>query len=296
MPYTAGTQGVQTNVASVFAATVNTALVAAGFTAVETYTVTTTTAVIYKSPAASNVFGSDWYLTTYRTADTAVLMSFGVSEVWDTGTKKMRNYALAGATRTPTASFAINDATGLAPSAAIPASVTLAAAGFQYWISATCNRVVIATRVGAADTASYMGLYDDVLPVAISPFPLVAVKLLETSPAGVGQGGATREPNTTTSTANAFGVNIFSQYQPATTASTVDLYRSTWVPGRSMLNTSRSGASGSTGLRGYLKDTAYLNTTAVNGDTIVVTDYLGATKTYTAMGSTPVMHWADQGV
>ena len=305
--YTSGLQAPSSTPAATFAATLHTALLAGGLEFVETWISGSNTAGIYKSPAASNTFGQDWYLNTVRGTDASTSIWLGVAEVWDTGTKKLRNYALLGATRTPTASFAINDATGLSPATLTNAgcSAFLAAAGFQYWISANPDRVVVATRVGATDYGVYAGLYDDVLPPAISPFPLCAVKLLDDGAAGAGQGGATREPGATTSTANAFGVYVNSSTSsPHTTAAGV--YAPSPVIGRAVLHTSRLNISGAAfaakTMRGYLKGVAFLSPAAgaaafVNGDTLTVTEpRSGDVRTYTAMGATPAYYWADQGV
>jgi hypothetical protein len=297
MSYTSTSQGADANPAATFMTALNTILVAAGFTNVESWTSSTFTAIIYKSPAASNTFGSDWYLVVSRTSDADTNVSFTVAEVWDTGTKKVRNYAATATTRTPTGSYAINDATGLAPNSGtlFIATVGLSAAGFQYWVSATCDRVVVATRVSTTDSGIYAGLYDDLLPIAGSPFPLLVGNLNSGN-----NNSSTREPYTTTSTSNAFIVNFpLTNCYWGPVSIGVDIYQGKYVTARVVVHSSRATASNMTGVRGLLKDVINANVAAaVNGDTLAVTDALGATRNYTRVGSgtTVGLYWADQGV
>lgn len=293
MTYTASSQGAQANCASVFAASLDTLLLAAGFTAVETWTSAAKTAMIYKSAAAGNTFGADWYFSVYRTADNATGLSFSVGEVWDTGTHKFRNYAPTVTTMTPTGLFAVNDATGLLPDAStlFKASITISAAGFSWWVSANPNRVVIADRVGASDSAVYFGLYDDLLPVALSPFPLCSTTL-----AGAGNSGSfTREPGATTSTASAFGLNVGSstQWSPMM-ATSVDLYQGKYIPARAAIWSTRAGGQATaSGLRGLLKSVVYCAIpSAVNGDTLAVTDSVGTVVNYVKLAGASD-YWCD---
>ncbi len=307
MTYTSGTQGATGTPAATFAATMNTALLAGGFTFVETVTVSTQTTPIYKSPAASNSFGSDWYLGLWRGSDAAVSLKLAVAEVWDTGTHKYRNYAPNPATFTPTSAFAVNDAAGQAPGSTYGGvangGVTLAATGYQYWISVHPNRVVVGTRVGSTDYGSYAGLYDDLLPVAISPFPLCVVTLATGSGQNTASGAATREPGTTTSTATyCFGACVSTTagpWGPATAAA--DLYQGKAITARLGLYSSRANITlltGANGLRGLLKDVVYCPIAAANGDTLAVTDPAGTTRNYvrlTETGST-CHSWVDTGI
>lgn len=256
---------------------------------------------IYKSPAASNSFGSDWYLSVYRTGDTAASVSFAVGEVWDTGTEKFRNYAPASNTAPVAVTFAVNDATGQPPYSVtmrqIP--VTLSASGFQYWISANPNRLVLVTRVASTAYAVYAGLYDDLLTTTLSPFPLMVSNLTLNNVTGTGTGSASREPNTTANNSGNFGINV---YYPVGLTSNIaaGIYAATFVPGRPLIYSSRITASiqqGSSaiGARGLLKDMMYqFITGAVEGDTLAVTDAAAVTKTYTNVYASA--YWVDQGV
>jgi hypothetical protein len=293
MSYTATTQGADANPAATFMTTLDTILVAAGFTAVETWTSGNYTAIIYKSPAASNVQGADWYLNVLRSSNSSSVVSFGVAEAWNTSTKKFTSYAPANiTTQTPTATFTYNDATGVLPNGTLMMKgIVLSTSSFPHWISATCNRVIVGTRVSSTNYGIYAGLYDDLLPAAISPFPLC---VLDTAGSN---GGSTREPGATTSTANAFGLKADPgswglQYGSA------DVYQGKVIASRAGLWSYRGAVGGANGLRGLMKDAVQcVISSAVNGDTLAVTDSVGVTKTYTRISEAAAVHiWADQGV
>ena len=255
----------------------------------------------YKSPAASNSFGSDWYLLVYRATDTSTACYFGVAEILDTVTGKVRNYApAAGYSGVPAATtFAVNDTVGLPPFSTRQIAITISAAGFQYWVSANPNRVVVGARVASTNYKMYAGLYDDILSSTISPFPLIVTDLLVSSSAGNGSGSATREPNTTTSNTGNFGVNVFYPLGLNSDSAT-GIYAGTLVPGRPIVYSSRIVASTSVGssaigARGILKDVIRQGITgSVMGDTLTVTDAASNVKTYTCFD--PVQYWVDQGV
>lgn len=258
-------------------------------------------AAVYKSPAASNSFGADWYLSVYRSADTSTTISFAVGEVWDTGTERFRNYAPSAASVPVAVTFAVNDATGLTPASSSLRQIapTISAAGFQYWISATPNRLTLATRVSGTGYTLYAGLYDDLLTSAMSPFPLMVSTLAASSGLGAGNGSASREPNTTASNTGNFGVNTY--YPIGLTSNTASaIYAATYVPGRPLVYSSRISAGVGVGLsavgaRGILKDILYLGIAgAVEGDTLAVTDAVGAVKNYTLLSTSG--YWVDQGV
>lgn len=259
------------------------------------------TMVIYKSPAASNASGADWYLVVYRPNDTSTTINFSVAEVWDTTTKKLRNYAPNTSSAPTAGAFAVNDTVGVPPYSStlrqIP--IVISAAGFQYWISATTKRVIITTRVSTTSYMMYAGLYDDLLAPALSPYPLIVSTFSISSSQGVGTGSATREPNTTTSISYNFAVNL--NYPLGLTSDTASgIYAATLIPGRPVLYSGRVAAStlpGSSaiGLRGVLKDVLYQGVSgAVTGDTLAVTDAASVVKTYTCFNNG--QYWVDQGV
>jgi hypothetical protein len=143
-----------------------------------------------------------------------------------------------------------------------------------------------------------MGLYDDILPVSISPFPLCVVSFTEGGAAGSGNGRTTREPGTTTIVTGNFGLLLY--YVTTFTTDTAGIYLNSLIPARVIVCSSRVGnpAGGAIGARGFLKNVVRQTIVgAVDGDTIVVTDAASVTKTYTAVGvAANGIYWVDQGV
>lgn len=275
MPYTAGSQGAETNCAAVFMATLDARLIAAGYAFVEQVS-TTGTARVYRSPAASNFFGSDWYLIVIRTQDSGSAVYLAVCELYNPTTHVCTNYAPSAASGlTPTAQFAVNDPTGKAPDngALQWSTVGIAASGFGYWLSITPDRVVVATRAGAADSGVYAGLYDDMQAAALSPFPLLTVGL-DTFAARVG--AATREPGQTANASNNFSITLNSAYSPWTRTLVSELYtQKTWLT-RGIVTAQRNNSS----VRGLLRDVWLSPLYGVNGDTLSAT-IAGASRTLT---------------
>lgn len=285
MPFTSSSQGAQTNTSKYFMENgLHTALTAV-YTYVEEWVSATKTARIYKSLAANNYVNKDWYLCTYRSSDTGTSVGLGVSEQYNTGTHVATNYAPGNGTYTPTAQFAVNDATGKAPDQWFHASCSLpiSAAGFQFWTSVTADRVIFGTRVGASDAATYVGLYDDVQSSAISPFPLLLVNGGNSqSPGG---GAATREPNTTTSTGNCFQIQGITAGGAAQFASTGIHYGSETYTGKYWLARYEvQSVVSSARIRGYYRDYWYGPTNGVNGDTLTAT-INGSSKTLSQIAS-----------
>lgn len=259
------------------------------------------TMVVYKSPSASNASGSDWYLVLYRTSDTATVVYFSVAEVWDPTRKMVRNYAPSASSTPAAGTFAVNDTVGVAPYSTTlrQVSVSISAAGFQYWVSANTKRVIITTRVGASAYMIYAGLYDDLLAPALSPYPLIVSSFTASASTGTGTGSATREPNTTTNSGYNFFVNL---YHPVglTSDNAAGIYANTLIPGRPTVYSGRVNAvlgagTSAIGVRGLLKDVLYQTVSgAVAGDTLAVTDAASVTKNYTNMNN--AAYWVDQGV
>ena len=281
MPYTASSQGAQANCASVFMATLDPLLVAAGYVFVEEVANVNQKVRVYKSPAASNFFGQDWFLIVRRDTDPDTNILFSVTEQYNSTTHLCFNYAPSGASLVPTAQFAVNDGTGKAPYSTSLGwrGCLITTAAFNYWCSLTPDRVVIAIRYGTTDTGVYVGLYDDFHPAAASPFPLITT---QQQPGGSG-GYATREPNTTTGIAGNFSVGYA---QGATTQWTLgasfasEVYSAKpWLSRRLILGRSTAAYRGL--LRGVWSST-YL--VGVNGDTLTAT-VDGVSKTLVQVGS-----------
>ena len=71
----------------------DTQMQANGWQFVETWTSSTKVANVYKSPAASNSVGVDFYVATYRPSSTPPLINIMLFEDWDAVNKKARKYA-----------------------------------------------------------------------------------------------------------------------------------------------------------------------------------------------------------
>jgi hypothetical protein len=302
MSFTASSIGATANCAKALADAIHPLLTAAGFTHVEDWTSSTKTARIYKSPAASNSFGSDWYLNVYRSSDTATGLSLFVAEAYNGTTKRFTNFAPNTQSLTPTASFAVND-TGVLPDgsggsvAAMSTSypIGVGTGGYQYWLSAHPNRVVLATRVGTTDCATYAGLYDDTLQSSGSPFPLVTCALDTQASTSTSSGGrATREPFTTTSNQYNFFV-VPAPFGAGGVAgpSASDTYESKVIPVKAMVM--GRGVQGNA-FRGSFKDllATYL-VAGANGDTLTIgaKTYYRISHFVTAVGN---QYWVDGSI
>lgn len=168
---------------------------------------------VYRSPAASNFFGQDWYFALgYDTANSGTLYSC-VMEDWDATNDLAVRFAPATNSLVPGTGYI----TPAAP-AALPAGFTLSHAlpansTFTYAYSALIDRAAIAAWTGASATrfAWYIGLYDSFYSTADDPFPLVQCALGLSMPSSFGEvasatkhGAATREPLTTVANVNNF--------------------------------------------------------------------------------------------
>lgn len=184
----------------------DTTILAAGYTFVEQWVSSTIVANVYKSPAASNSFGQDWYLATYRTATTSSV-SLTVFESWDATNKRAIRYVPSTSNLTPAATtYAVNDASGLLLSGAITRpSVGVNTSTIYYWyIHANMDRVVAGSSVS---NAVYAGLADSVIPG--DPFPLVVLTTQSSTSSQTTLGGVTREPFQTSATTYNFFVQLY---------------------------------------------------------------------------------------
>jgi len=289
MTFTASSQGASATPASTFATTLDTLLQAGGWTFVETWTSSTFTAAIYKSPAASNGVG-DYYIAVNRSSDASTTVYLTLAEVWNSGAKTFGKYAPSAGNLTPAADFAVS--TTKAPNDGALYNnglVILSAAGFQYWASINAYGVHLATRVSATDYAAFAGLYDDLLDVSISPFPLLAanttiawgVNYVQTN-----AGMATREPGVTVAHSYNFAAGLYSSAWTPTNAQ-VDTYLGKYAAGRAAIITGRND-TGQGGYRGLFKSALRTSLSgAVNGDTLTI----GA-ATYCHFGGL----WVDESV
>jgi hypothetical protein len=171
-----------------------------GWTFVETWTSSTKVGNVYKSPAASNSVGVDFYVALYRSGTTSGL-TFLLFEDWDAVNKKARKYApVDGTARTVNpADNTVTDETGvLLDSAALQRQVVpffVASLDQIIVTDITVDRVIFANR-SYADSFAYAGVFDSLLPAAMDPVPLMVWNGKGTSSGTQSQnfGSTTREP------------------------------------------------------------------------------------------------------
>lgn len=179
-------------------------LTGVGFVRVETgHTAGGVTWNVYRSPAASNFFGSDWYFALgYDTTGQTTLYSC-VMEDWDATNKLAIRFAPNTASLVPGAGY-INPQ---AP-AALPAGFTLSHAlpttAFTYAYSTLIDRVAIGVWTTSAGRMGwYVGLYDSFYSTTDDPFPLCLCLIGQegnSSSQVASRGASTREPMTTLAT------------------------------------------------------------------------------------------------
>jgi hypothetical protein len=279
-------------------------------------TSSTPTADVYKSPAASNVFGSDWYLILRRASDTGNSVFYQVAEGYDIVNHKISNYGGTGQSVIPTATTYTNPAAAAAPDAAGSFGANaflnvISAQPFSLLWSITPDRVVIASRVAGIEYSAYAGLYEDLLPTGTSKFPLFCAKTYQaqgnTGSPGSGvvnvSGGFTREPlQASASTAN-FEAIIATGWQSAIAAAVASgltpmstpfaLYGNGNAPSRVLVGSARSTTYLGDAIRGLLIGCVCSALPSITGDTLTV-----GGRTYVRMAGPTVTFgiFVDQGL
>lgn len=251
---------------------------------------------VYKSPAASNQFGSDWYLLLRRAADTSAFVYFQVAETYNTSTHMVTNIGGTGGTVVPTTTTYQNPFAGQVPDASTVygTSEYLVVASLlaqPYWISATANRVIVGVRGATTEFGFYAGLYDDLLPTGVTQFPLGCAKLPVTASLALGNGtaanagGFTREPLQTVGAVGNFEAAIHNGYSgfqantgflPLTSSSPV--YGNPGSVSRVPIGSLRS-ATMADAMRGLLIGCVVSQATSISGDSITANN-----KTYVRFG------------
>jgi len=203
MTYASGTHPANTPIRTTLA----TALSAGGLTRVtQDYVVASgQTLDVWKSPAASNTAGTDWYLLLLdQVSSPTRQFQVTVCEGWDDATKTATRYIPITNNVVPAGDFSIG-ATGVSPTQAnvlyVPGfngfGTWTDSSGTTYKISATPNRVIITVGTGSA----YAGHMDRVLNQTLEPTqPLGALELggnTTFTNASTSRGGTTREPGQT---------------------------------------------------------------------------------------------------
>lgn len=182
-----------------------------GYTRVETgLVVGAVTWNVYKSPAASNFFGSDWFFALgYDTTGQLTLYSC-VFEAWDAATDLASRYAPNTASLVPGAGY-INPQAASALPAGFTLSHALPTTAFTYAYSTLIDRVAIGawTSTTAHRFGWYIGLYDSFYSTTDDPFPLCICtigKVYSQASNIRSDGASTREPMTTLANTDNFAV------------------------------------------------------------------------------------------
>jgi hypothetical protein len=297
MPWTAGSQAADANIAKVFMEGVLHTALTAVYTYVEEVVSTTKVARVYKSPGASNYFGQDWFLITYRPTDTNAGVSFTACELYDSVGHLCKNYVPFTQSQVPAATtYAVPDATGKNPASSTSAAsglfaqgVTLSVSGFPYWISVTPDRAVLATRIATTDYAIYTGLIDDLVSPTISGFPLAVTTLHAIS----NSGRMSREPGQTANSSANWDTPLYTGAGSSiwTPLWNPDIYTGKPAIARAVLSSSR-GAT-----RGLLRDVWVTPFVGSNGDTVTAT-IGGSAKTLvqTRNSTTSIVYFTDSSV
>lgn len=207
MGYKEGTIAATADSSAAMYAVLATELTAAGYTLVDTVTIGSRTHKVWKSPAASNALGQDWFLDVAYTltgVSPVYLMPF---EQWDAAEKKAIRAPFWGPIALPVdaatgsrfgnTGYALEDGSWggyyQAGGQWCPLIVT-ASATFAYYLHVTADRIIMHSQ--ASGETCYVGLLKpsaELLAVpSYIPFPLYTVKwnsnAVSPTPADGGQG------------------------------------------------------------------------------------------------------------
>ena len=231
-----------------------------GWTFVETYTNGTNVTNIYKSPAASNSAGIDFYVGVNRTSTTSNI-GFLIGELYDSGTHLWRKYGPAANSSVPDTDYTYVDAVGVlsnSASHARPTNCVISVATsslFTWYSNVTVNRMIVAS---SSQGMVYSGIYDSFLEN--DPLPICSIACHIGSNSSVATSGtSTREPlQTAGSTSNWFVqipdptlTNVIA-YGYTGNLTSVNLYTGFYPVNGVMFSTSRGDVN--RGARGLLKD------------------------------------------
>lgn len=284
-----------------------TALSSAGFTLVDTQVISTRTHKVWKSAAANNSQGIDWYLDVAYTTTGAGSIWLGAFEGYtspnglrgpynasDTTAAESTFYTRFGST----ASALETNWTHISNNIA---QISAPATAFAYFISITGDRVIAMTSVTATSVA-YCGLFDMYTPwsnkIGGLAFPLITCTVSTPTAVGttlhaiIGQTAVNRQPPV----AKAVGVqwssffNVLAAWNAPNTSTSasggqgigspvgqVDTGTSLYLEGprggrlQIALNWSTAGSDGSGTPVGYLKDLAvFAASGTTRGDTVTI--------------------------
>lgn len=269
------------------------------------------TSNIYKSPAANNSIGHDFYLALHRISDVSGSAYPLIFEEWDSGTKKARKYAPyfgTGITVNP-ADNTVTDATGLYPSLStvqggsiMPNASILIPLNTPrtLYVDITVNRIVWGqVGTGAPADSGYVGVFQSLLPAALDPVPLVSWRP-DKGTNNLGGSATTREPTAPAASATNFQIAnagtsatareyaFIPTNSPAVGLVSPDLYQG-YVAARITIGSGR----GNTIPRGVLDGPVTAFSGGSQGDTLTVTMPDASVRHYvlTTVTSTTTVHF-----
>ena len=248
----------------------------------------TNTWSVYKSAAANNSLGVDFFVAFGYVTATPTILHYTMFELWNAGTSLATNFA-PNSTQIPTATTWANPQAA----AALPTTGTtiayidtaaLPTTGLTYGITVLADRLIWwingGSGVSAQQHGAYMGIFDSFLPISSAgdPMPIACVQLgptpnpnglsMTTAPASL-PGFTTREPLQVASLSTNFGCGCNGAIASSWTLAaggTNEIYT-----GKVMLSRVLLQGRQSTSYRGLLKD-LYMGPTQTNaGDQITWT-------------------------
>lgn len=272
--------------ASTLAAALDTMILSVtGWTAANAALVSgTSTWNVYKSAAANNSFGSDFYVAIGWNTATPTSIFLTVFEQWNSTTHLATNFPPNTAQIPVAVTFANPNAAAALPSTGTTMHYLASGAAFTtvnpvtYVAGCTPDRIWWGTNNVAVNEGFYAGLYESANAISLDPFPLVCVKLGGTgssnsgsgvtNPAAAMPGLATREPGQTASSAINFSVGCGGSISNSWTLviNSIDTYSGKYYVGRAAV----FGRS-SSGFRGLLKDVYMGPLQTQNADTVTWT-------------------------
>lgn len=211
-------------------ALMDTALLGAGFTLVDTVVISTRTHKIYLSAAAGNAISKDWYLDVAYTTTGAGQLFLGVMEFFDAATDLAYRAAFNGTGGIEATYYSRYGATGQTLELAAwgyyhtggagsvsNGTLDLVTSAVGYWISITRNRVIVLLSTNPA-WALYAGSYapsvGHTAAAGADLYPLIAAKLYGGGPVSMTASGITRIPKHTS--AGSMAWQIAAGYAPGT--------------------------------------------------------------------------------
>lgn len=245
---------------------------------------------VYKSPAANNACGNDWFLAIGWDNVTNSNLYITVFESWNTSTNNASAFVPNVASVTPNLTYNVPFAANTLSSSNlyVATSNTMPTNdGITYNYSINIDRLILA-EANTSNTdyawAAYAGLYDSFLSPTADPIPLLVNVIgapatppqLGTSGPQSGSGGATREPLKQEAASPNFSTAMSPTMFPVTV---VDPYTQKFAISRLLV----AARGVSTAFRGLYKDVYTAQGTAHRFDTV---NFTVAGNTFTVVNFT----------